>query len=541
MNEKKNAHVFFLTSFMLAIIMFGLTNVGNFVTQSSSALTITAATDKQTYLLRQKATITGNITLGGSPATDLVVAEQVDNPSPYGHYSFRTLQIGNPTGPWIVNITSIYIQDTNGNPIDTIKAGSDMQVGMIVYNRQSTAITIFATITVYDANMASIEADTWGASMDPVGTAGAKFLVGVPKGAVSGRALIIACVYSNELKSGGLPYCPESAFYYCISRTQSGLFGLTQASPPPPQTTPGVYDASIRLPPTPTPGKYSVYILGQSSPSTFSSATTTFNVQSTNGIPPQASFAYWPPNPSINRTVNFDASSSTPEGYNDMITRYEWDFGDGTSHFIRTGYPADPTATHVFTQAIQYIVTLNVTNNEGLWCTTSKPINISLGYGPTANFTWTPQSAVINETVTFNASKSTAGDYSTLVNYMWNFSDGTGIFNVSTPQTTHSFIQYGNYTVTLTVADSVNRTASTSATIQIQNATLNRYDINHDGKIDGKDITIAALAFGSYGPNYFYTGSPASSNWDPRADVNGDNKVDGKDITPIALNFGWHT
>jgi hypothetical protein len=529
MNKKKDVHVLLLILLTLATIMFGLTNPGNFTTQSSPALTITATTDKPTYLLRQKATITGNITLGGSPATDLVVAEQVDNPPPYGHYSFRTLQIGNPAGPWLVNITSIYIQDTSSNPIDTIKAGSQMQVGMTVYNLQSSAVTIFATITVYDANIASIGTNTWGANMDPLGTASSKFLLGVPKGAVSGRALIIACVYSNELKSGGFPYCPERAFYYCISRTQTGLFGLTQFPPPPPQTTPGIYDASIRLPPDPRPGKYSVYVLGYSSPSTLSSATTTFNVQSTNGVPPQASFAYWPPTPSINHTVSFDASSSTPEGYNDIITRYEWDFGDGTPHFIRTGNPADPTASHVFTQTIQYVVTLNVTNNEGLWCTTSKPITISLGYGPKANFTWIPQTPVMNETISFDASDSTPGDYSTLVNYMWNFSDGTGTFNVSTPQTTHSFTQPGNYTVMLTVVDSVNRTASTSAAVQIQNATIKIYDFNGDGVIDMKDIRRVAKAYGA---------TPGSPNWDPVVDVNGDGIIDMKDIRPVAKNYG---
>jgi PKD repeat protein len=279
-------------------------------------------------------------------------------------------------------------------------------------------------------------------------------------------------------------------------------------------------------------------VLGQSSPSTISSATTIFNVQNTNGIPPQASFAYSPTNPTINHDVSFDASSSTPEGYNDIITQYEWDFGDGTPKYVSTGNPANPTASHTFTQPTQYIVTLNVTNNEGLWCTTSKPVTITLGYGPTANFTWAPESPVINETVTFDASNSTPGAYSTMVNYTWNFSDGTGIFNFSTPQTTHSFTQPGNYTVMLTVLDSVNRTESTSAIVRVQNATLKLYDLNHDGKIDGKDVTIVARAFGSYGPDYLYPGSPASQYWDLRADVNGDNKVDGKDTTPVAKNFG---
>jgi PKD repeat protein len=538
MNDKKSVCTLLLMLLILVIAVFALANPSKLVTQGSSVLTITAKTDQQIYRLRQNATVSGNVTLGGSPATDLVVAVEVNFPSPYGCHSFRTLQIGNPTGPWSVNITSIYLQDISSNPIDTVKAGSQMQVGMNVYNLQSTTVNIYATTTVYDANMVSVATNLWMSTVDPLETVGSKFLMQVPSWACSGRALIIGCVYSNEPASGGLALCPERAFYYCISRTQSGLLGITQPPPPPPQTTLGVYASPIRLPPDPRPGTYSVYVLGQSNPATISSATTSFTVQSTNGIPPQASFAYSPPTPTIYHDVSFDASSSTPEGYNDRITTYDWDFGDGTPHFNSTGDPANPTTSHVYTQATQYIVTLNVTNSEGLWCTTSKPITIGLGYGPTANFTWTPQRPVINETVTFDASNSTPGDYSTLVNYMWNFSDGTGVFNVSTPQTIHSFIQPGNYTVMLTVLDSASRTQSTSATVQVQNATIKLYDLNHDGKIDGKDLTIIGHAFGSYGPDFHYPGEPASPNWDPRADTNGDNKIDGKDLTPIAKNFG---
>ena len=527
MHKKKSFYMMLLILPILAILMFGLTNSWSSLTQISSRLTITAKTDQQSYLLRQKATVSGSVMLGGSPATDLVVAVEVNSPSPYGPYFFRTLQIGNPSEPWLVNITSIYIQDTSSNPIDTVKAGSQMQVGMTVYNLQSSAITIFATTTVYDANMVSVGTDFWTSDVDPLRSVMSKFLMQIPGWACSGRALIIGCVYSNEPKSGGIAYCPERTLYYSISRTQSGLFGITQPPPPLPQTTPGVYADPIRLPPDPKPGKYSVYVLGQSSPSTISSATTTFNVQSTTGIPPQASFAYWPPNPPINTIVNFDASSSTPEGYNDVITSYEWDFGDGTAKYVTTGSPADSTASHVFTQVAQRIVTLKVTNNEGLWCTTSKPITIGLAYGPTANFTWAPPAPVINETVTFDASNSTPGDSSTLVKYIWSFSDGTGINNVSTPQTTHSFTQPGNYTVMLTVLDSVNRTASASATVQVQ--TIKIYDITHDGKIDGKDIAIVAFAFGT---------APGDARWNPNADVYHDGKIDGKDVALVARHFG---
>jgi parallel beta-helix repeat protein len=54
-------------------------------------------------------------------------------------------------------------------------------------------------------------------------------------------------------------------------------------------------------------------------------------------------------------------------------------------------------------------------------------------------------------------------------------------------------------------------------------------DINGDGKVDGRDISIAAKAFGT---------RPGDSRWNPDADINGDGKVDGRDITLIARNFG---
>jgi len=57
-------------------------------------------------------------------------------------------------------------------------------------------------------------------------------------------------------------------------------------------------------------------------------------------------------------------------------------------------------------------------------------------------------------------------------------------------------------------------------------------DINVDGKVDMKDISIAARAFGSY---------PSHPRWNPITDINVDNKIDLKDICLIARNFGKQT
>ncbi len=54
-------------------------------------------------------------------------------------------------------------------------------------------------------------------------------------------------------------------------------------------------------------------------------------------------------------------------------------------------------------------------------------------------------------------------------------------------------------------------------------------DLNSDGKVDIRDIAIAAIAFGSY---------PGHPRWNPIPDINKDNKVDIRDIASIARNFG---
>ena len=54
-------------------------------------------------------------------------------------------------------------------------------------------------------------------------------------------------------------------------------------------------------------------------------------------------------------------------------------------------------------------------------------------------------------------------------------------------------------------------------------------DINHDGKVDMKDIGITVKAFGT---------TPTSPNWNPSADVNKDGKVDMKDIGTVVADFG---
>ncbi|MCG2811857.1 MAG: PKD domain-containing protein [Candidatus Aminicenantes bacterium] len=68
---------------------------------------------------------------------------------------------------------------------------------------------------------------------------------------------------------------------------------------------------------------------------------------------------------------------------------------------------------------------------------------------PTSNFSISPSSVTINETVYFNGSLSTDSD-GRIVNWEWNFGDGNSSRG---EKTTHAYTKAGTYSVTLKVTD----------------------------------------------------------------------------------------
>jgi PKD repeat protein len=533
LNQNKLFAIMLITilTFTLAIIMSipYSTEENPKITSPDPALTVTTKTDKLAYLLRQKITIEGDITQDGNPATDLVVLMQITNPRNQP-VAYRTLTHGNPTQTWPIDITDIFLRDSANKPINTAKIGTLINVGITLYNPQITSRETYATVTVFDANNVPLQVGFWTGTISPQSSKSISFSIYIEKWACTGKALICANAYTKEPKEGGIALSQEKTAYFCISKTQQGLMEYPTLPPPQPQNTPGKYQTQITLPPDPQAGTYTIYAAAQASPILRSSNSTTFTVENSQGYPPQASFAYWPAKPYENQTAQFDASSSTPEGFNDTITTYKWNFGDGTTPITET----DPYITHAFLNSGTYTVTLNVTDSEGLWSTTSKPITIYPEFGPTANFTWTPTIPIVNRTITFDASNSTQGwsktkgNYSPIVSYTWNFGDGTGDITVTTPTITHNYSQPANYTVNLTILDDVGRTSSTSAIIQVLNITAKFCDFDNSGKIDIADLRRVGRA---------YLSKPGDPNWDPVVDVYPDNKIDIVDLRTVAKFF----
>ena len=158
---------------------------------------------------------------------------------------------------------------------------------------------------------------------------------------------------------------------------------------------------------------------------------------------PFVSFIYSPTLLIVNQTVTFDASFSEPRG--GTVDSYAWNFGDGT---IIT--EDSSTTTHAYITTGTFTVTLNVTDSEGLWNTISK--NLTLTSFPVASFTYSPIAAIVNEEITFNASLSTP-DGGTIVNYFWEFGDGTNITE-NDPIAYHTYTTAGIFFTLLNVTDS---------------------------------------------------------------------------------------
>ena len=496
---------------------------------------ITVTTDSNSYRLRDKVTVSGYVSIDGSPASDVLVSVEVNKPD-QKPLLYRTLPVGTPNETWVLQVTAIGIFDLDWKPLDTVKPGSIVYFGAKIYNPMYvTREPVIVTICIVDGNNIPIAAGIlYKGSISGKSEIGTNKTISIPTYACPGEAFIYVNVYDKLPSEGGVAYIPEAFAKFYISQWNQGVSGslplevyINNSS------STSSYQTEFRLPPSPKPGDYAITTVARYSPTLKTYGSSSFEVIDLE-YPPQASFIYSPLEPYPNQTVIFDASFSTAEGYGDEITQYRWDFGDGN---VTT--TTNPIISHRFIASGQYIVTLNVTDTEGYWSTAQRPIYIKKP-NPVAEFTWNPLTPRLNVTVIFNATMSQPGwsiskaSPAPIVLYMWNFGDTTITYNTTEPIISHIYTEPGNFTVTLTVIDSENQQDTIAYVISVENATSPLYDINGDGKVDIRDVAIVAKAYGSY---------PGAPNWDPRADITGpedvpDGKVDIRDIALVASHYG---
>ena len=227
---------------------------------------------------------------------------------------------------------------------------------------------------------------------------------------------------------------------------------------------------------------------------------------------PTAAFIFTPTPATAGLPLRFDASSSKVGAGATQITTYSWDFGDGTS-------ASGKTSTHTFTSASSYTVTLTVTNDRGLSASTTQLVAVGApapGTAPTPDFTVSPTSAGVSDTIFFNASTSAPGPGHTIVTFNWTFGDGTTAAGVTT---THVYATAGTYVVQLSVIDEAGQGATSA----------------------GKSITIGGA--NPSAPGAAFTSSPVAPTVNELVvfDSSSTTVASGQSIVDVAWNFGDDT
>ena len=164
-----------------------------------------------------------------------------------------------------------------------------------------------------------------------------------------------------------------------------------------------------------------------------------------------------PSTPFAGQAASFTAAFTVAA--NHRIVGFNWQWGDGTATST-----SNASTTHTYDRNGVYVVTVTATDDLGQ--SASASASVTVGGGATAAFTFSPTNPQPGDTVSFNASPSSAAGGATITQYTWDFGDGTT--ETKTDSTTsHAYGVARTYVVRLTVTDSAGRTGTTTQTVAV--------------------------------------------------------------------------
>ena len=179
----------------------------------------------------------------------------------------------------------------------------------------------------------------------------------------------------------------------------------------------------------------------------------TSRVITTGNLAPTASFRA-PGTANVGDSVRFTDESADPEG--EPLT-YVWNFGDGA-----TSTATNPIHQYDTPEAV--LVTLTVTDDEGVSDSTTLTIVIFPTIRPVADFRHEPEGGTIHDTVAFYDESS--DDDGSILAWEWDFGDGE---TSRRKDPTHTFEDKGTHRVTLTVEDDDGNTDTATISVTIVN------------------------------------------------------------------------
>ena len=178
---------------------------------------------------------------------------------------------------------------------------------------------------------------------------------------------------------------------------------------------------------------------------------------------PVAEFTIVPVTGNVLQPMTFDASATTDEGtLCGSACTYRWDFGDFTTD---TGM----TVSHSFTLPKTYVITLTVTDARGGVGSATHTLVINGPAAPTAEFSVTTISSVpmTSATVSLDGTSSKVGTPATIVRYEWTVDSSPVVVTTTPLYSPVTLAGQGVHTISLTVTDSLGRTATRVSTFTV--------------------------------------------------------------------------
>ena len=257
------------------------------------------------------------------------------------------------------------------------------------------------------------------------------------------------------------------------------------------------------------------------------------SVITVNNVKPVAKFNTNPSEGDVTTIFEFSSTSIDNDG---SITKFFWDFGDGT-----TSWMASPS--HQYKTTGEFIVSLVVQDDDGSASDPFKKQILINNLPPVAVAESSTARARVGEEISFGAFKSYDID-GQIMSFTWQFGDGTTDYG---KRVEHLYEKVGTYTITLTVLDNSENSASTILKIKIIEAISDSDgdsipdDIDSDDDNDGiPDTWELEYDMNTFDPEdaLFDTDSDDLNNLDEylydtdptNPDTDGEGLLDGEEI-----------
>ena len=223
--------------------------------------------------------------------------------------------------------------------------------------------------------------------------------------------------------------------------------------------------------------------------------------------PPTASFTIDPLQPRIGELVTLNATSSRDtDGF---IVNYQWDVdSDGLTDF------SGSIIRVRFNDAGFSQIRLTVTDNGGASASTQQTIQVRPSdQPPVVNFTFSPSTVSVGQTVIFDATGSFDPD-GFISLYQWDF-QGDGVVDLVGPRVATRFNTAGTFRVVLTATDNQGNSTTAQQFVQVQQSArppTASFTINPNPAIVNQPVTFDASA------SFDSDGFIAQYQWDFQSD-----------------------